>query len=411
MSPLGLHAVRGRVAAAVLTTVLVAIPVIPAAAAGDPAGQVSQAQQQLRSAQQQAQQADSALGAAQQDLATAQAQLAALDKQVAGIDAQIAADDAQAAQLDRQTQQDKAQLATVLRASYVRGMDSPLLYVISASDLTSALQRQGDLSHVADASKQLMLRIANARAAVQKAHDDATAQRAQLDVAKQQAAATAVLVSIEEQKLADQSSAAHVTVAQSQQQLQNAVNAKKAFDAEQARLALERQRQQQQQQQASAPQKSTGPVFSPVAGVQFTIDTDLTQPSGETAARLNAFLQGTALANLGDAFMAAEQSYHVSARYLLAHAIEESAFGTSRIAHDKHNLFGYGADDAHPYEDAYTFASFAACIDFVAHMVAKNYLSPSGAYYHGPTLRGMNVTYASDPRWADNIARIARSFP
>jgi beta-N-acetylglucosaminidase len=407
MSPLGLHAVRGRVAAAVLTTVLVAIPVIPAAAAGDPSGAVNQAQQQLNSARQQAQQADDALAAAQQNLAAAQAQLDALDTQIAGIDKQIADDDAQAAQLDRQTELDKAQLADVLRASYVRGMDSPLLYVISAADLTSALKRQGDLAHVADSSKDLMQRIAGARAQVQKARDDAAARRSQLDVAKQQAAATQVLVGIEEQKLAAQSAAAHSSVSQSQQQLNSAVAAKKQYDAEQQRLALERQRQQQQQQ---APHGS-GPIFSPVAGVDFTVDTDLTKPSGETAARLNTFLQGTALANLGDAFMAAESNYRVSARYLLAHAIEESAFGTSRIAQDKHNLFGYGADDAHPYQDAYTFASFAACIDFVAHMVAQNYLSPSGPYYHGPTLRGMNVTYASDPSWADNIARIARSFP
>jgi len=406
MSPLGLHAARWRAGAAVLTTLLVAIPVMPAAAAGDPAAQVSQAQQSLQNAKQQALQADSALGAAQQDLAAAQAQLAALTKQVAAIDAEIAADDAQAVQLDRQMQQDRKQLANVLRASYVRGMDSPLLYVISATDLTSALQRQGDLSHVADAAKQLMAHISDARAAVQKAHDDATARRAQLDVARQQAATTAVLVGIDAQKLATADAAAHSTVAQSQRDLQNAVAAKKAYDKQQQDLAAERARQQQQQQQ-----KPVGPIFAPVAGVQFTVDTDLTRPSGETAARLNNFLQGTALANLGDAFMAAEHSYGVSARYLLAHAIEESAFGTSRIAQDKHNLYGYGADDAHPYQDAYTFPSFAACIDFVARAVAKNYLSPSGAFYHGPTLRGMNVDYASDPSWADNIAAIGRSFP
>jgi len=412
MSPHGVHAVRGRVAAAVLTTVLLAIPVIPAAAAGDPAQQVQQAQQNLQNAKQQQAQADSDLGAAQQNLAAAQAQLAALTKQVADIDAQIAADDAQVASLDRQTADAKAQLADMLKASYVRGMDSPLLYVISASDLTTALERQGDLSHISDLSKQLMQKIAAARVAVQKALDDATARRAQLATAQKQAATTEVLVSIEEQKLADAAQAAQANVQQSQQTLASAVAAKQAYDAEQQRLAAERARQEQQrQQQQQQAQQPTGIVYSPVPGVQFTVDTDLTLPSGETAARLNAFLQGTALQGLGDAFMAAEGSYHVSARYLLAHAIEESAFGTSQIAQDKHNLYGYGADDAHPYQDAYTFPSFAACIDYVAHMVAVNYLSPSGPFYHGPTLRGMNVDYASDPNWANNIAAIGRSFP
>lgn len=410
MPPLGLHAVRGRVAAAVFTTVVLPAAMLPAAASGDPAQQVQQAQQNLHNAKQQAQQADSALGAAQQNLAAAQAQLAALDKQVAAVEQEIAADQAQAAQLDKQITQDKQHLSDVLRASYVHGLDTPLLYVISASDLSSALQRQGDLSHLADSSSQLLKQIAAERAQVQKALDDAGAHKAQLDVAKQQAAATEVLVAIEEQKVADADAAAHDTVSQSQQQLNAAVAAKQKYDADlaAAAAAAARQRQQQQQQQQ---QQSGGPVFSPVAGVSFTVDTDLTQPSGETAARLNAFLQGTALAGLGDSFMAAEQNYHVSARYLLAHAIEESAFGTSRIAQDKHNLYGYGADDAHPYQDAYTFASFAACIDFVAHMVAQNYLSPSGSFYHGPTLRGMNVDYASDPNWAGNIAAIGRSFP
>ena len=85
--------------------------------------------------------------------------------------------------------------------------------------------------------------------------------------------------------------------------------------------------------------------------------------------------------------------------------------GTSAIAQDKHNLFGYGADDANPYGDAVTFSSFNACIQFVAGKVATNYLSPGGAFYHGPTLRGMNVDYASDPNWAEKIASIADTIP
>ncbi len=152
-------------------------------------------------------------------------------------------------------------------------------------------------------------------------------------------------------------------------------------------------------------------VFTPVVGPAFTVDTDLTKPSGETAAKLDSFLSGSALAGLGASFMNAETTYHVSARYLVAHAILESAWGTSAIAHDKHNLFGYGADDANPYGDAVSFPSFDACIQFVAQKVAQNYLSPSGAFYHGPTLRGMNVDYASDPLWASKIARIANTIP
>jgi beta-N-acetylglucosaminidase len=58
-----------------------------------------------------------------------------------------------------------------------------------------------------------------------------------------------------------------------------------------------------------------------------------------------------------------------------------------------------------------TFPSFDACIMYVAQFVKVNYLTPSGPFYHGPTLRGMNVDYASDPLWAEKIAAIADTIP
>ena len=120
---------------------------------------------------------------------------------------------------------------------------------------------------------------------------------------------------------------------------------------------------------------------------------------------------GFALAGLGASFMAAENTYHVSARYFVAHAILESGWGTSAIAQNKHNLFGFGANDANPYGDANSFPSFDACIQFVAQFV-RDPLSDGGRpYYHGPTLRGMNVDYASDPNWATKIASIADTIP
>ena len=86
-------------------------------------------------------------------------------------------------------------------------------------------------------------------------------------------------------------------------------------------------------------------------------------------------------------------------------------WGQSAIAQDKHNLFGFNADDANPYQDASTFPSFDACVQHVAQFVAQNYLDQTGRYYHGPTLRGMNVDYATDPNWAYKIARIADTVP
>ena len=162
---------------------------------------------------------------------------------------------------------------------------------------------------------------------------------------------------------------------------------------------------------ALAAARARGTVYPAIPGPLFTVDTNLTLPSGETAASLDQFLSGSALAGLGASFIRAEATYHVSARYFVAHAILESGWGTSSLAQYKHNLFGFGANDRNPYGDAMSFASFDACIQYVAQFIQSNYLTPGGRFYHGPTLRGMNVDYASDPNWATKIASIADTIP
>jgi len=133
---------------------------------------------------------------------------------------------------------------------------------------------------------------------------------------------------------------------------------------------------------------------------------DLRQPSGATAEDLDRFTEGTPLHGWGAYFVAAEKKYHVSARYLLAHAILESAWGRSELARQKNNLFGFRAYDRDPYNSAMMFQSWGDCIDYVARYVARNYLTPGGQYYHGPTLAGMNQSYATDPEWGRKIANI-----
>jgi peptidoglycan hydrolase CwlO-like protein len=146
------------------------------------------------------------------------------------------------------------------------------------------------------------------------------------------------------------------------------------------------------------------------AGGTFGIDTDLRiLPAVDTGA-LDSYFNGTAFAGLGSAFVRAGRQYGVNPLYLVAHAIEESAFGASEIAQTKNNLFGIAAYDSNPGA-ALSFGSFAACIDYEARFVSRDYLDPGGTFYHGPTLRGMNFHYASDPRWARNIAAIYLTLP
>lgn len=395
--------------ALVAGTICAALTGIALPARADSTPSVSQAQQNLAQAQAKARQAGTAFGAAEQQLAGAQQQLAAVQARVASLDLSITSDTAHVATLDQTVRDDKANLAAYVRSIYKSGgSEGAIAYIIASGNLGDAFQRVAELDRVNAAGKVLLTQIGQAEAAAKQALADATTARQQAQVASEQAATAEAVVAVEEEQLQTVAIAANQTLSTAQTQLNAAQQAAARQAAAQAAAAAAAAAAQRAAQQAA---QQSGTVFSPVSGPTFTIDTDLTKPSGETAARLDAFLSGTALAGLGSDFMAAERTYHVSARYFTAHAILESAWGTSAIAQDKHNLFGYGADDANPYADAMTFSSFNACIQYVAQKVATNYLSPSGAFYHGPTLRGMNVDYASDPLWASSIARIANTIP
>jgi beta-N-acetylglucosaminidase len=386
-----------------------ALTVIALPARADSTPSVSAAKQNLAQAQQHASQASTALGAAQQQLAGAQQQLAAVQARVAGLDQTVTADTARVAALDSQVSDDKAQLAAYVRSVYKSGgEEGALAYIIAASDLGDVFQRVAEMDRVDRAGKILLTRIADAQAAAHQALADATVARQQAQVASQQAATAEAVVAVENDQLQSVATAANRSLTTALHQYSAAEKAAAARAAAQAAAQAAAARAAAA---AAAAARNNGTVFTAVSGPAFTIDTDLTKPSGETAAKLDAFLSGSALAGLGTGFMNAEHTYHVSARYFVAHAILESAWGTSAIAQDKHNLFGYGADDANPYQDAVSFPSNDACIQFVAQRVSQDYLSSSGAFYHGPTLRGMNVDYASDPEWASKIALIANTVP
>lgn len=137
-----------------------------------------------------------------------------------------------------------------------------------------------------------------------------------------------------------------------------------------------------------------------------------------TAEELNRYIEyimttnpayaGSPMVNLGEAFKQAEETYHINALYLFAKAMHESSYGTSVIAQEKKNLFGYQAYDRDPLGNAKPFASFEESIMFVAGEMNTRYLDPAGINFNGAVLgnksHGMNVRYASDPYWGQKIA-------
>lgn len=155
-----------------------------------------------------------------------------------------------------------------------------------------------------------------------------------------------------------------------------------------------------------------------LASLDFNMD--LTKPSGFTLDQFKKVLFGNGsdtqkvLANNAEYFYYAEKQYGINGIYLASMAIHEGGWGTSKIANDKKNLFGYGAYDSNPYGGSYAFDTYAEGIDLVARVLVKNYLNEKGTeiydgqvatgmYYNGPTLTGVNTRYASDKNWANAV--------
>ena len=147
---------------------------------------------------------------------------------------------------------------------------------------------------------------------------------------------------------------------------------------------------------------------------------DLTEPSGLTLSDYKTMLSGISQDKNGifeqnaEAFYNVEKKYKINGIFLAAIGIHESAWGTSRIANDKINLFGYMAYDNDPYNSAKTFENYEDAINTVGEALATNYLyvrgtvinegiTAKGTYFNGTTAKSVNVRYATDEGWADKV--------
>ncbi|WP_410491886.1 S-layer homology domain-containing protein (plasmid) [Bacillus thuringiensis] len=140
------------------------------------------------------------------------------------------------------------------------------------------------------------------------------------------------------------------------------------------------------------------------------VDLDLTLASNISGKEIDNFIEkyhaDSPLLGHGQDFIHAQNEYGVNALYLASHAILESGYGKSEIAYRKHNLFGLRAYDGDPFKYAKYLPTYGDSISYNASYVRKNYLEKDGLYYNGSTLTGMNVMYASDPKWSEKIANI-----
>lgn len=131
----------------------------------------------------------------------------------------------------------------------------------------------------------------------------------------------------------------------------------------------------------------------------------LLAPSGLTAADIDRVVAGSPLAGLGAVFVAAERQYQVNAGALLAMAVLESDWGRSRLAQERHNLFGFMAYDSN-IDAARYFSSSEECVLFVASYLQREYLMPEGRWWNsGTSLGHIGVLWAPNVPYSDRVSQ------
>ena len=116
------------------------------------------------------------------------------------------------------------------------------------------------------------------------------------------------------------------------------------------------------------------------------------------------------LEGLGAVFNKAAKDNDFDVLHSIGHAGLESAWGTSAIAKNKNNLYGWAAYDTSPMASANKFSSFAECIELWSKWFNENYLEAWGQYYHGNCEKGVNYKYASSGIAGINKAFIVREL-
>ena len=153
---------------------------------------------------------------------------------------------------------------------------------------------------------------------------------------------------------------------------------------------------------------------------ELNMEMDVSKESGLTLSDYKTILSNNVndknniFKDNAEIFYNMEKKYKINGVFLAAIGIHESAWGTSQIAVDKLNLFGFAAYDRDPYNSATTFETYEECIETVAKALAQNYLKTAGteitdgvvatgSYCNGNTISSVNVRYASDQNWCNKV--------
>lgn len=142
----------------------------------------------------------------------------------------------------------------------------------------------------------------------------------------------------------------------------------------------------------------------------------LKQQSSMSADEVNKWIaskapSGSLMLGKGDTFLKAAQESGLDVKYLVAHAAQETGWGTSNIAKQKGNFFGIGAFDSSPAASAYKFNGVDGGIIEGAKWIAKNYADKGQDTLYSMRHNQGAHEYATDPQWDSKIASIMAGAP
>lgn len=180
---------------------------------------------------------------------------------------------------------------------------------------------------------------------------------------------------------------------------------------------------------------SVGTKYYSADGVNFFTDVGLTKKVGTpsyayfqylplrtkslyTAEHFDAWLKNegystSVMHGNGKAFVESGKKYGMNPVVVYAMAGLESAYGTSFLAKDRYNLFGWNAFDSNPGE-ATSYEGVSKAVNDHMSLNLKGYMNIDdwrfGNYSVGNKGAGANRMYASDPYWGMKIGALAYRF-
>lgn len=173
---------------------------------------------------------------------------------------------------------------------------------------------------------------------------------------------------------------------------QQLLNCEKTQGQRQKDLKKSRQKAKSLKKQIKELKADEPRVFDPM---------NLLKKSNLSVEEIRLMLKGSALEEQAPAFYKCEKTYGVNAVVVMGIAIHESAWGTSRRAREDHNLTGYGVtSDSAKGINAPTKEENLL---MTAKLLKEKYLVKDGAYYHGPTVKGVNQSYCVGNTWAGYV--------